>query len=83
MCPNSSRQKLFCELGWESLEIRRNKHKLTLFYKILNGLTPGYNLKNENNTIHPRSASIYFKDISVIVRGKVFHSLMVKGIKLS
>jgi len=55
-------------LGWESLENRRNKHKLTLFYKILNGLTPaylyelvqpyllrqsGYYLRNENNTFHP------------------------------
>ena len=39
---NSSRQKLYHELGWESLEYRRNKHKLTLFYKILNGLTPAY-----------------------------------------
>jgi hypothetical protein len=39
---NSSRQKLYHELGWESLEYRRNKHKFTLFYKILNGLTPAY-----------------------------------------
>ena len=29
-------------MGWESLEYRQNKHKLTLFYKILNGLTPAY-----------------------------------------
>jgi hypothetical protein len=36
---NSSRQKLFHELGWERLENIRNKHKLILFYKILNGLT--------------------------------------------
>jgi hypothetical protein len=39
---NSSRQKLFRELGWEILENRRNKHKLILFNKILNGLTPAY-----------------------------------------
>ena len=39
---NSSKQKLCHELGWESLEYRQNKHKLTLFYKILNGLTPAY-----------------------------------------
>jgi hypothetical protein len=65
---NSSRQKLYHELGWETLENRRNNHKLILFYKILNGLTPaylyelvqpylprqsGYNLRNENNTFHP------------------------------
>jgi hypothetical protein len=36
---NSSRQKVYHELGWETLENRRNKHKLILFYKILNGLT--------------------------------------------
>jgi hypothetical protein len=37
---NSSRQKLYHELGWKTLENRRNKHKLILFYIILNGLTP-------------------------------------------
>ena len=30
------------ELGWESLEERRSKHKLTLFYKMTNGLVPSY-----------------------------------------
>ena len=34
--------KLFQELGWEPLQIRRNKHKLVTFYKILHGLTPTY-----------------------------------------
>jgi hypothetical protein len=32
---NSSRQKLYHELEWETLENRRNKHKLY-------GLTPAY-----------------------------------------
>ena len=35
-------EKLFFELGWESLQSRRNKHKLVIFYKILHGLTPNY-----------------------------------------
>ena len=39
---NSSRQKLYHELGWRTLENRWNKHKLIIFYKILNGLTPAY-----------------------------------------
>ena len=58
-------------MGWESLENRRNKHKLTLFYKIRNGLTraylyelvqpylprrSGYNLRNENNAFYPPSS---------------------------
>ena len=32
--------KLFIELGWESLQTRRNKHKLVTFYKIMHGLAP-------------------------------------------
>ena len=65
---NSCRQKVYHELGWDTLENRRNKHKLILFYRILNGLAPaylyelvqpylprqsGYKLRNENNTFHP------------------------------
>ena len=37
-----STEKLFAELGWESLQERRTKHKLIIFYKIINGLTPRY-----------------------------------------
>ena len=35
-------EKLFFDLGWESLQSRRNNHKLVIFYKILHGLTPDY-----------------------------------------
>ncbi len=35
-------QKLYHELNWETLETRRNKHKLILFYKMKNGLAPPY-----------------------------------------
>ena len=34
--------KLFVEMGGESLQSRRSKHKLVLFYKILHGLAPDY-----------------------------------------
>ena len=34
--------KLLAELGWETLQERRSKHKLVIFYKIINGLTPSY-----------------------------------------
>ena len=37
-----STEKLFTELGWESLQERRTKHELIIFYKIINGLTPRY-----------------------------------------
>ena len=30
------------EVGWETLSSRRNKHKLILFYKMVNGLCPDY-----------------------------------------
>ena len=34
--------KLFIELGWDSLQTRRNKHKLVTFYKIMHGLASNY-----------------------------------------
>ena len=35
-------QKLYDETGWETLETRRKKHKLTLFYKLYNNISPTY-----------------------------------------
>ena len=35
-------QKLYDETGWETLETRRKKHILTLFYKIYNNISPTY-----------------------------------------
>lgn len=35
-------QKLMQETCWETLESRRQKHKLVLFYKMTKGLTPDY-----------------------------------------
>ena len=34
--------KLYPETGWEYLKDRREKHRLVYFYKMNNGLTPGY-----------------------------------------
>ena len=33
---------LYEETGWETLSERRRKHKLILFYKMINGLSPNY-----------------------------------------
>ena len=59
-----SLQKLYEEIGWETLEARRKKHKLVLFYKMFYNLSPlylsylvppqvqnvsRYNLRNANN----------------------------------
>ena len=30
------------DVGWPSLQSRRKQHQLTLFYKIVNGLSPPY-----------------------------------------
>ena len=38
----TSREKLYDELGWESLSDRRWARRLTIFYKIHNGLAPSY-----------------------------------------
>jgi hypothetical protein len=46
-----SLSKLYGETGWEYLKIRREKHRLTYFYKMNNGLTPGYLKPSEIFTI--------------------------------
>ena len=38
----TSREKLYSELGLESLSERRHFHRLLFFYKIINGLAPAY-----------------------------------------
>ena len=69
-------QKLLSELGWETLQERRSKHKLVIFYKIINRLTPDYlsdllppivqdnvtyNLRNANNMRSLRACTnLYF-----------------------
>ena len=38
----TSREKMYDELGWESLSDRRWGRRMTLYYKIVNGHTPAY-----------------------------------------
>ena len=38
----SNREKLYDELGWESLHLRRVSRRMIQFFKIVNGLTPDY-----------------------------------------
>ena len=40
----TSREKLYTELGWESLSSRRWSRNLTLFYKFVNNLSPDYTI---------------------------------------
>ena len=38
----TNRDKIYDELGWETLQNRRWFRRLTIFYKIINGMTPKY-----------------------------------------
>ena len=53
---DTSREKLYAELGWESLSSRRWNRCLTLFYKFMNSLTPEYT----TDPIPPQGQSRYF-----------------------
>ena len=53
----TSNEKLLKELGWSKLTNRRTSHRLVLFYKILNDLTPQY-LKQLCNLI-PHNTNNY------------------------
>ena len=74
--------KLFQELGWEPLQIRRNKHKLVTFYKILHGLTPTYLFDlipshiNETNDYPQRNGYLFqnFRSNSNLFHESLFHS---------
>ena len=45
----TSREKLYTELGWESLSSRRWSRRLTLFYKMINNLMTEYTMDPINN----------------------------------
>jgi hypothetical protein len=42
----TSRVNLYCELGWDSLQNRRNKQKLILMFNALQGELPNYITNN-------------------------------------
>ena len=58
----TSRDKIYEQLGWESLHNRREFRRLTQFYKIMNNLTPAY-LKEpvpnpQTHLFGPRSTNV-------------------------
>ena len=74
---------LYEEVKWDTLEERRRKHKLALFYKMVNGLSPpylssliplprasSYNLRNTNDiqTIHARTDQYYNSFLPSVIR---------------
>ena len=59
-------EKILADLGWDSLQERRYKHKLPVFFKIINCLTPRYlseilpPLVQENNHYNLRNANTLY-----------------------
>ena len=71
----TSRQKLYAELGWESLSSRRWSRRLTLFYKIVNNLAPDYAM-NPIPQLHQSRYSLRKRDVvgRIIAWAKKFKS---------
>ena len=42
----TSREKIYDELGWESLDLRRWSRRLVLFYKTINHFNSGFHKKS-------------------------------------
>ena len=82
-------EKLMSDVGWESLECRREKHKLTLYYKMMNGLTPpylsslcpptvsndAYNLRNQADSQVPRARTSLYYDSFLPSTVRAYNSL--------
>ena len=51
----TSRARLLEELVWEDMKTRRSMHKLVLYFKIVNNLTPNYLLNLLPQTVQQRS----------------------------
>ena len=58
----TSREKLYTELGWESLSSRRWSRRLTSFYKIINNLSPAYT-KDPIPPLHQSQYSLRCQDV--------------------
>ena len=77
---------LYKEVGWETLDKRREKHKLIQFYKMIKGLTPSY-LSNlipsrheQNHRYRTRNSSHLVQTPSQIsITMTSFHSLLDYG----
>ena len=65
----TSREKLYAELGWESLNSRRWSRRLTLFYKIINDLTPWYT-KEPIPSLQQPNYSLRNQDVIGQIRGR-------------
>ena len=90
-------QSLRSETGWESLTSRREKHKLILYYKMQNGLTPDflsslvpptvgstttYNLRNFSNLQTVHASSqLYYRSFLHQLREAGMNCLKIREIQ--
>ena len=70
----TSREKMYAELGCESLNSRRWSRRLTLFYKIINDLTPWYT-KEPIPPLQQPNYSLRNQDVIGQIRGRTEKSL--------
>ena len=78
------------KLGWTNLEVRRNKQKALMMFKIINGMTPVYlkdmfsknigtscyNLRTSRENIAlPRARTGYYRNSSAFTGAKIWNSL--------
>ena len=61
----SSRMKICNKLGWESFNSRQRSRRLTLFYNMINNLTPGY---TRDSISEPQLAHYSLRNQDVIGR---------------
>ena len=65
----TSREKLYAELGWESLSSRRWSRRMTLFYKMMNNLSPLYT-KVPIPPPHQSQYSLRNQDVVGLIRAR-------------
>ena len=88
----SNIEKLYEEIGWETLDMRRKYHKLSLYYKMFYKLTPDYlsniipnqrrssstySLRNAENVEHIYSRTSLYKDSFVPSTTRQWNNLPV------
>ena len=71
--------KLSVDVGWDSLQNRRNKHKLVIFYKIMNGLTPDY----LSDCVPPWYKTLLHTTLEILMTYSPFMLILICSITLS
>ena len=85
----TSREKLYCELGWESLHARRWSSRLFMLYEIINNLLPEYfsesipKLNESNNTLRNQTAIGQIRTRTEKFKASFFLTAYMIGVSLT